>query len=423
MARRVGTIIERFGVTPAKMVRALDTYQDITARHGCTPTFPITTVALERNPRVAQRLNDRGAELAIHGYVHVDYASLSLEEQRRHIQRACRTFERHAVPFVGFRCPYYRWNEATWQVAEELGFLYSSNRVAHWDCFDESMLSSAQQASYRKAIDLYSSREASSEVVLPFFRGGLVEIPASIPDDEALVERMGFASSQDKAQVWCDMLGKIYDRGELFCLSLHPERIYQCQEALDAVLAQARTLSPSVWIAPLREIAEWWKEKQGFTLTARETSAGHYAVRAEASARATLLVRGASVSGPAKDWYAGYVLVDGNECEIESHVKPFVGVPLHAPEWAVAFLADEGYIVERSADKDSYGTYLDRLEAPVADGSEERAKKLLLDTVESSGSPLVRLWRWPNGARCCLSVTGDIDSLTLVDFGMRMVGA
>jgi hypothetical protein len=39
--------------------------------------------------------------------------------------------------------------------------------------------------------------------------------------------------------------------------------------------------------------------------------------------------------------------------------------------------------------------------------------------VEASKGPLVRLWRWPAGARCALSVTGDVDSMTIVDFLRR----
>jgi hypothetical protein len=49
-------------------------------------------------------------------------------------------------------------------------------------------------------------------------------------------------------------------------------------------------------------------------------------------------------------------------------------------------------------------------------------KCLLLAQIEETDSPLVRLGRWPDGAQSALAVTGDIDALTLWDYGLRMIG-
>jgi hypothetical protein len=46
----------------------------------------------------------------------------------------------------------------------------------------------------------------------------------------------------------------------------------------------------------------------------------------------------------------------------------------------------------------------------------------LLSQIEETDRPLVRLGRWPNSARCALAITGDIDALTLRDFGLRYLG-
>ncbi len=419
LARRAGTLFQRFGLTAGKMVKALGIYLEVTQRHNCTPTFPITTVAMKRNPRVAQWLRDQGAELAVHGYVHADYGILGLQEQMRHIQRACDIFERYRIPFAGFRCPYYRWNDDTWQVAAELGFSYSSNRVAHWDSEEAWQFSPAQRATYEKALELYSSHPASSTVLLPYFFKGMVEIPVTIPDDEALVERLRIGSTQGKARIWCDILDGLYSRGEMFTLSLHPERIYHCRDALEAVLARAKAMTPSVWMASLEQIARWWHEKREFTLRAEEIESGRYAIEAKASPRATVLARGLTVNRAAKPWYGGYSLVEAADFEVESSVKPFVGVPPHTSQPLVDFLTGEGYIVERSSDGHAYGTYLDQVDDLCPDGFADAGKRKVIDVIEGESSPLVRLWRWPDGARSCLAVTGDIDSITLVDFFMR----
>ena len=49
----------------------------------------------------------------------------------------------------------------------------------------------------------------------------------------------------------------------------------------------------------------------------------------------------------------------------------------------------------------------------------ESDKRALIDFIEGSDAPLVRLWRWPNGARCAMSVTGDVDAMTMLDFLRR----
>jgi len=61
---------------------------------------------------------------------------------------------------------------------------------------------------------------------------------------------------------------------------------------------------------------------------------------------------------------------------------------------------------------DKFGAYLD-----VADG--EWTEIAVLARIDAGPGPLVRLGRWPNGARSALAVTGDVDALTLGDFAIR----
>jgi hypothetical protein len=82
----------------------------------------------------------------------------------------------------------------------------------------------------------------------------------------------------------------------------------------------------------------------------------------------------------------------------------------------VTFLREQGYVVEICGMPQT-GVYLDGLRdfAP-AD------RLALLQRVESTPGPLLRLGRWPNGARSALALTGDIDAITLWDYGLRFVG-
>ena len=44
----------------------------------------------------------------------------------------------------------------------------------------------------------------------------------------------------------------------------------------------------------------------------------------------------------------------------------------------------------------------------------------LVNFIEASAGPLIRYWRWPDGAKSSLSITGDLDALTLLDYASRL---
>ena len=43
----------------------------------------------------------------------------------------------------------------------------------------------------------------------------------------------------------------------------------------------------------------------------------------------------------------------------------------------------------------------------------------VLRHVEASTGPLVRVWRWPDGARSAVSIAGDLDALSITDYLAR----
>jgi hypothetical protein len=81
----------------------------------------------------------------------------------------------------------------------------------------------------------------------------------------------------------------------------------------------------------------------------------------------------------------------------------------------VEFLNSEGYITEENEQPVKYGIYLDGLAR-----FQDADKRSLLEKIDRSGAPLLRYWRWPDRARMALTVTGDIDSITLIDFALRI---
>jgi hypothetical protein len=45
----------------------------------------------------------------------------------------------------------------------------------------------------------------------------------------------------------------------------------------------------------------------------------------------------------------------------------------------------------------------------------------LVDRIERLDAPLLRFGCWPDGSRAALSITGDIDSVTIQDFFLRIL--
>ena len=92
-----------------------------------------------------------------------------------------------------------------------------------------------------------------------------------------------------------------------------------------------------------------------------------------------------------------------------------IGVSPDASEKLLDFLREQGYIVEQSQERDAYGLYIDR-----GVRCEESEEKGLIERIETADVPLIKLGRWPDGMKSALTVTGDLDCITLMDFFVRI---
>jgi peptidoglycan/xylan/chitin deacetylase (PgdA/CDA1 family) len=404
--KRACSIANRYGLTPAKMDRSLHRFAEILRQFDCGATFPLTAVALKRNGDTIARYLNQNIEFAIHGHTHIDYSQLAPDEQLDHLRCAREAFASAAVEAVGFRCPYLRWSAGTLAALEQQGLVYDSSQALAWDVLDGT-----ETESYRRVLDFYGAHPASEYLSLPQVIGGLVRIPYSLPDDEALVDRLQLTDTQLMAGIWSAILRCTYELGELFTVGLHPERIALCEEALRAVLTEARSLSPRVWIARLDEIADWWRRRAATTYQVTKLAASTFRLTVDGPPGMTVLSRGVEVEAPTEPWSGDYQRVLGNELTFQSEQLPFVGVSPGSSPALARFLQQQGYLIVRDGDA---AFYLEHKDFDLAD---ERA---LLRRIEEGAWPLLRLARWPDGARSALSITGDIDALTLWDYALRV---
>ncbi len=409
-AARARSIVARFGVTASPMEERLRRFDELTAEFGVRPSWAVTACILDRNRRAMQRFAERGVDFAIHGLVHDDHSLRSLDEQRASIARAAEVFRAAGVPYRGFRCPFLRGNQATDQVVRDLGMLYHSTQPVVFNTAP-ALGARAEEAFRRTLRHLYSgAMDADTVAVRPALRAGVIHIPVALPDDEIMVDRLRLDQARQTA-VWLATLDATWRRGELFTVQLHPERMDECAAALAATLGEARARRPAVWIATLERIAEWWRRRARTLLEVMPLEDGRYRVRMEGDPAATLLVRGLP-GVDAEPWYGADGVARAAEFEVAVNRKPVVGVSARTPSAVLGFLAEEGFPAERGEDPARFGAWVD------VDAAAN--EKQVLAIVEASTGPLVRLSRWPAGARSALSVTGDIDSMTIQDFALRL---
>jgi len=408
---RSRAILRRYGFTPAKMDRSIGLLVSILREFGCRATLPVTTKPLARHSDVIERYQAQGIEFAMHGLVHVDHTQLAPDDQRDYCHRGKQIFEQVSIRTSGFRCPYLRWNADTLRVLAECGFTYDSSQALVWD-----VTSGFETEGYHRVLGFYRAEAAADHTALPRIINDLVRIPYCIPDDEALVERLRLTDAGAMTEIWQEMLCRIHQAGELFTLGLHPERVMLCQEALRATLEKARSLSPHVWMARLDEIAAWWRALSQTTFEVSQNTQDEMRFCVNAPPDSTLLVRAVDVGAPIQQWARGYGCVSANKFSFQSSVRPFIGLAPNSSSDLQSFLRQQGYLVEISTESQRYPLYLEQMHFTPED------ERPLLSRIEDGAWPLIRLSRWPSGAHSALCVTGDIDSFTLWDYGLRFIG-
>ncbi len=414
--RRGRALVGRYGVTTARSEERILATVALLAEYGCRPTFPTPGRVVEWHPRFIQELQAAGAEISVHSYDHLDLKGYSAEEACEQLVKGARAFDRRGIEVNGFRCPYLSWSEGLLDMLPAGRFAYGSNEAVWWDAAPLAGLE-AEGPVFSKLNEFYEPRRSQTTLSVPHTRRSLLEIPVCLPDDLQLHDGQHLGTEVIGA-VWSDVLQQTYQRGEAFTLMFHPELAEHCEGAFRRLLEEARVLRPHVWLARLRDIADWWAEKSCFSAQAAPVTGG-WRITFASSARATILgrdletaVRG--VKDGAEAWWGPYLSLSGSAIEVAGDKMPFIGLPADTPDGTVGFLREQGYIVKNDDSAERCAIYVDR-ETQAGLKSEVE----FIDHIESAAGPLVRFWRWPDGARSVLSITGDLDALSLVDYTPR----
>jgi len=224
---------------------------------------------------------------------------------------------------------------------------------------------------------------------------------------------LGIRDDNLLAQTLGKILKQTHSRGELFTLQIHPERIPFLSKALQSVLHFAHVSNPKIWLTSLNSIYEWWKEKDTFRLKLNNTGNDEYEIHVDCTPRGTLMVKSKDLKE--YQFLNGYRRIKDKVFRIKSPKRPIIGIQKESAPGLIQFLKNEGFIFELSEEKEKYSHYLD-----TAAGFSEKDEMQILKAIHNNDSPLIRFWRWPDGCQSALTVTGDIDAITIFDFFERL---
>jgi len=425
-ARRLRTVFTRFGFSDRRIRRALLTATRTLQVHASAPTFFIPAVVLNRHPELIAEIAAQGVEVGVHGYVHNDYRTLNAAQQFTQTKQALDIFTKTQIDHAGFRNPYLGWTEDSLEVFRQLGFRYESNEAVLHDVVDIQALSPMQQQGFAKSLALFQAIPCTSYNLRPHLEGALVRIPTSIPDDEMTFDRLRITSPEEVGRIWSEVMQRVYEREGIYTLNYHPERGVLCNQALQTLLAFASSRPLPVWVARLGEVANWWLERRDFRLNFTPLEAGRWEINATCTPRATLLGRHVEIENqPLQPWHEMDGQITARTFVVHASCQPCLVLSPRTPAEVEDFLHEQGYPVTPAvaeADHSNYACYLDLPEG-LGDSREEKRKlrSELIQKIETLETPLLRFGYWPEGQRAALAVSGDIDSITIQDFFLRIL--
>ena len=100
---------------------------------GLKFTFFIRVYDLNKKAKMIRKLIKQGHEIASHGYRHVLYKNKDKNWFRKELKQTIRQFSKFNISVKGFRSPFLSENDYLYEVLDEFGFEYVSNRFFRYE--------------------------------------------------------------------------------------------------------------------------------------------------------------------------------------------------------------------------------------------------------------------------------------------------
>lgn len=203
---------------------------DLEEKYGFCSSFNIIGSQLPENPEMFLELKDRGFEIGIHGWHHTSGMYSSRKNFNFHAIHVNRFLQKAGA--VGMRSPLNLRNPE-WMQALNIEYDLSF--------FDT---------------DPFEPISGGAMSIWPFFIGHFVELPATLVQDNTLVNLLGETSPQ----LWMDKIAFLEKYHGMALVNCHPDylsnkTLWNVYERFLAAMQEKQ----QYWNALPRDVARWWK--------------------------------------------------------------------------------------------------------------------------------------------------------------------
>ena len=195
----------------------------------------------------------------------------------------------------------------------------------------------------------------------------------------------------------------------MFVLQAHPERFSLFKKPVEKMIQTAIRYG-DVWIASLGEISKWWQQRNTFSFEVNKMNKDQYQIVTNGTNRFEFRFIGKK----SRDILS---VRDSSILEINSKVRPVIGLAPNPSQCLLHFMRQEGYLYEIGHNRRNFACFISNSENfDINDRNDVKQK------IEQSVNPIIQYRPWPRGYRCCMAVTGDIDGLDVRDILERYHG-
>lgn len=99
-------------------------------RYGIKATFFVCGWVADKYPELTKTLVTKGHEIAAHGYLHENFDTLTVSDERKIIDKTTQSLKKFSREIKGFRAPYFKLSTNTLKLLTESNYIYDSSLMA-----------------------------------------------------------------------------------------------------------------------------------------------------------------------------------------------------------------------------------------------------------------------------------------------------
>ena len=410
---RLIKIIGRYGFTGRRLKNNIRNFIEDSNRFEIYPTLPTTCQVINKYMDFFKQFSTEQLEIALHGFYHQDYTLIPYANRIEMLNKSFIIFEDANIPVSGIRLPYLRSDASTLEMIKNLSIEYDNSHCFWWKV--NGWETKKNKKVIRKMKEQYNPFFPEDEFVLPYFSNSLINIPASLPDDDLIWDRSCIKNKGKVTKVWNHILSETMERGELFVMILHPERYHILRTPFLRIAERLKEEKNKIWTAPLRDIARWWKKRSQAFVECKLTGNGKIKVHIRRPRE--LNYRFFNFNFHKNIKMTGILQSDlvHEEFEVAIQHLPVIGLGEQTTPAFREMLVNLGFGVDAEPGSPEHYSVFFEQDPPM-----DSKREWLQNFLSTLKLPLIRFNFWPENYNSAFAITGDIDAISFLDFFSRI---